>query len=295
MNILITGASGFIGSSIFNYIKKYNFNVICIGTKNEQIVSDCQFFDYKTFDYKAFNDKIDIVFHQAANNETQLNDKKTMLHDNYYYPCKLFSHLYGNGCRRFIYASSCAVYGNASIPYKEDNLNLKPLTYYGLSKKLFDEFAMNFNEDASVIGLRYSNVYGPNEGHKKNRASMIYQIIDKIRNNKDLFLFRDGNQERDWIHIDDVVKANLQAVSLNSKEIINCGSGISVSFNNLVDIIKKYYNWDGNVNYVDNPIQETYQNVTCCDNKKFLNLLEFLPVSVDVGIDKTIKAMSVTT
>lgn len=295
MNILITGASGFIGSSIVNQIKKYNFNLICIGTKNEQIVSGCKFFDYKTFDYKTLNDQIDVVFHQAANNETQLNDKKVMLYDNYYYPCKLFNHLYNNGCRKFIYASSCAVYGNAPVPYKEDDSNLKPLTYYGLSKKLFDEFAMNFNEDASVVGLRYSNVYGPNESHKKNRASMIYQIIDKIKNNKDLTLFKDGSQERDWIHIDDVVKANLQAFSLNSKEIINCGSGTSVSFNSLVDMIKQYYDWNGKINYIDNPIQETYQNITCCDNEKFLNLLEFTPATVDVGIDKTIKAMSFIT
>jgi ADP-L-glycero-D-manno-heptose 6-epimerase len=293
LNILITGASGFIGNSIFNYIKKYNFNVTCIGTKNEQLISNCQFFDYKTFDYKTFNEKIDIVFHQAANNETQLNDKKTMLYDNYYYPCKFFNHLYNNGCRKFIYASSCAVYGNATTPYSENNTNLKPLTYYGLSKKMFDDFAMNFYEDATVVGLRYSNVYGPNEGHKKNRASMIYQIINKIKNNSNVVLFKDGTQQRDWIHIDDVVKANLQCVSLDDcKEIINCGSGASVSFNDIIKIVSKHYNWTGKIEYIDNKIQKTYQDNTCCDNSKLISLLEFIPENVEIGIDKTIKAMS---
>ena len=259
------------------------------------MLSGCQFFDYKNFDYKNFNQKIDICFHQAANNETQLNDKKTMLHDNYYYPCKFFDHLYNNGCRKFIYASSCAVYGNATTPYLEDNLDLIPLTYYGLSKKMFDDFAMNFYEDASVVGLRYSNVYGPNELHKKNRASMVYQLISKVKNNENIALFKDGNQERDWIHIDDVVQANLKAVSLDSKIIINCGSGVSTSFNDVLSIIQTHFDWKGKLNYIDNLIQDTYQNKTCCDNSRLVNLLEINPTDIESGIAKTIKAMSFQT
>lgn len=291
MNVLLTGATGFIGNSIFNYIKKYNFNIIAIGTKNELTVDNCKFIDYKNFDIKSISEKIDIVFHQAANNDTQLNDKNKMLNDNYYGPCRLFDHLYNLGCRKFIYASSCAVYGNAEVPYLEENKKIKPLTYYGLSKKMFDDFAMNFKDDASVIGLRYSNVYGHNEFHKNKRASMIFQIINKIKNNLNIELFKDGNQKRDWIHIDDIVKINIECASLHCKEIINCGSGEAVSFNEIIKIVNNYFDWNGYVNFIDNNISDTYQNLTCCNIEKLKNLLNIIPKNVEIGIDQTIKAM----
>lgn len=295
MNILITGASGFIGNSILQYIKNYNYNIFALGTQNELAVDGCTFIDYENFDFKHFNEKIDIVFHQAANNDTQSNDKNKMLLNNYYEPCRLFDHLYNNGCRKFIYASSCAVYGNAEVPYLEKNINITPLTYYGVSKKMFDDFAMNFKEDVSVIGLRYSNVYGSNEFHKNKRASMIFQIINKIKNNLNINLFKNGEQKRDWIHIDDIVKINIECVSLNCKEIINCGSGIAVSFNEIVKIVEKHFNWTGTVNFIDNDIDKTYQSLTCCNINKLKELLNITPKNVELGVEETIKAMLKTT
>lgn len=294
MKVLITGATGFIGYNLLKRLSNYKLDVIAIGTSNELDVQQycTKFYDYKNFNYKSLNEAFDIVFHQAANNDTQLKNKSIMLYDNYYYPCMLFDFLYKKGCRKFIYASSCAVYGNAPVPYKEES-NLNPLTYYGISKKLFDAFASSFYEDANVVGLRYSNVYGSNEKHKNKRASMIYQIIQKIKNNEDVILFEDGNQKRDWIYVDDVVDLNIKSVDLQGNYILNCGSGESTSFNKLVEIIKSYYpSWTGKLSYIKNNIKDTYQNLTCCDITKSKEFFNFNPTSIEEGIKKTITSLN---
>lgn len=290
MKILVTGGTGFIGYNLINSLLNYNssLDVTALGTSNELILNpSVKYLNYLNYNYKSL-DYFDIVFHQAANNDTQLNNKTIMLNDNYYHPCKLFDFLYKKGCRKFIYASSCAVYGNAKLPYHENDKDLKPLTFYGFSKKMFDDFAMSFYEDASVIGLRYSNVYGFNEHHKSKRASMIFQIINKIKNNEDIVLFKDGTQKRDWVFINDIVSLNILAVNLLGHEILNCGSGVATSFNDLIEIIGKYFNWQGKVSYIENNIDSTYQSHTCCDINKIKHLFNWIPTPLEEGIKKTI-------
>lgn len=293
MNIFVTGGTGFIGNAIVQCLSKNaNNKIFVLGTNNElKLPVNCFYYDYKNFNVNNFliKNKIDILYHQAANNNTQDKNKKQMLFDNYYYFCDFFDKFYENGCKKYIYASSCAVYGNSKSPYVENSTELNPLTYYGLSKKLFDQFAMNFYSDASVVGLRYSNVYGFNESHKSHRASMIYQMINNLKKNKNQKLFKDGSQSRDWVFIDDVVLANLLALNYSGTAIFNCGSGISTSFLEIFNFLKEELNSNSEIEFISNDIESTYQNFTCCNIDLIKSALGFQPkFSIWNGMKKVI-------
>jgi ADP-L-glycero-D-manno-heptose 6-epimerase len=147
--------------------------------------------------------------------------------------------LHNAGCVKFIYASSTAVYGNQPAPYTEFT-RTEPLTPYAESKLAFDEFAMDFADKhkVSVIGFRYCNIYGRGEEHKGSRMSMISQIYQAAFLNKEIQLFKNGEQKRDWVHIFDIVKVNLLALDNFKTGIYNIGSGTSSSFLEVLDIIK---------------------------------------------------------
>jgi ADP-L-glycero-D-manno-heptose 6-epimerase len=291
MNILVTGGTGFIGSNIVEALLAEGHNVCITGTKNEVNVENVKF--YKThltgLNWTALaKENIDVVFHQAANNDTQDQDEADMIAANFDAPCYLFNMLYRFGCRQFVYASSTAVYGNSPSPYIEDQTPLDPLTPYAKTKAMFDEFAMAFAKErprTNVIGLRYCNVYGCGEHHKDRRASMIFQIMDRVDLNISPTLFKYGEQSRDWIYIKDVVKANLLAMTHQGSGIYNCGTGVATSFNDILKITNALLQSNVAANYIDNPIADTYQNVTCCNIDKIKAELGF---TVDFDIQSGI-------
>jgi ADP-L-glycero-D-manno-heptose 6-epimerase len=308
MNILITGGTGFVGHFLASTLLAEK-NKIFVTGRERNIPKGTIFCDtYLTgLNWTALSkENIDVVYHQAANNDTQSLDETDMIKANFDAPCYLFNSLYRFGCRKFIYASSTAVYGNSPAPYVEDETIVNPLTIYGKSKAMFDEFAMNFAKErpnSSVIGLRYCNVYGEGEQHKGKRASMIYQMLDRFLTSQSWSsmvgpnycspsLFEFGEQSRDWIYIKDVVKANLLALKYNVSNIYNCASGVATSFNRLVEIMNqikfgdKKHEWV--VNYIKNPIEETYQNNTCCNIDKIQKELGF---EVDYPIERGIREL----
>lgn len=270
MKILVTGGTGFIGSNIVNELLKNPSNeVTVIGRDLEQPCHANNFL--KVHLHGVSWDKlpeVDVVYHEAANNDTQDMDREEMFAANVKAGVTLFEKCYRKGCRKFIYASSTAVYGDLGIPFVED-MECNPLTPYAESKLEFDKYAMNFAKihDCQVVGLRYCNVYGPTEGHKGKRASMIYQLAKKIMNGDTPKIFKYGEQVRDWIYIKDVVKANLMSQDWPTG-IYNCGSGVTTSFNQIIEIINKNLDKTANPEYIENPISATYQNYTCCDMSK---------------------------
>ena len=224
MKILITGASGFIGSNILKALIKENHEITVVASTHTEnpIPKGCKivYLGLEGLNWKEAYGK-DAIIHQAANNDTLCSDSGEMYRANVYGPIRLFHHALKGGCRKFVYASSTAVYGGQPTPYKEDSTLVKPLNVYGETKGRFDHFAMEFAEEKNVdvIGFRYCNVYGPGEEHKGKRASMIYQMIKQLTANgtrgmqkHHATLFEDGEQKRDWIHVDDVVGANMTAL-----------------------------------------------------------------------------------
>jgi len=292
--ILVTGGTGFIGSSLANALYEQGHEVIITGTQTEQNTKCHKFLQLNLtgINWQELG-CIDICFHQAANNDTTDKDREGMLKANLDAGKILFEHLAANGCRKFIYASSSAVYGNSPAPFKEDETPLKPLNPYAESKVLFDEYVHNeFVEkfNVSAIGLRYTNVYGKGEGHKKKRASMIYQIVQKALNDEEILLFRDGTQKRDWVYIEDVVSANLAAIDYAGSGIFNCGSGKAVTFNYLIEAIG-YTLWKNlDFKYIDCPFKDAYQDFTLADMTKTKEILGHVPKhDVMSGISKMLK------
>lgn len=246
---------------------------------------------------------LDVIFHQMANNDTRCLDHNEMWRANVYGPIRLFDLALQGGCRKFIYASSTAVYGNAPAPYTERS-PITPLMPYAESKAAFDEFAMKFalENTVPVTGLRYCNVYGPGESSKGRRMSMVGQIVRNILDQKSPKLFGDGEQRRDWVYVKDVVDANIMAMNTSDVgrgAIYNIGSGRSWTFNDIVRLgnevaIEKSLNTKiVTATYIECPFTGTYQNHTECEITKASNGLAFVPkYDLRSGIEEYVDSLT---
>lgn len=293
MNILITGATGFIGSNLLKHLSLNSDNKItAIVSSSEQSIPEihkCIKMHMDGIDWNHVKNQ-NIVFHQAANNDTLDNDEDEMYKANVSAPIKLFETAMAGGCKRFVYASSTAIYGNSPAPYIEDTTTINPLNAYAKSKFEFEKYAKSIEHKATVVGLRYCNVYGPGEYHKGKRSSMIYQLIEKIRQGISLEIFSAGDQKRDWVYVKDVVKANILAASSKESGICNIGSGKAVSFNELIDIIKHVLQKQVETKYIQCPFESSYQSHTECDVKKAKLMLGWEPeYDVKKGVEEFVK------
>lgn len=289
MKILVTGGSGFVGKNLTEALVQAGHSVTIVSTGAEpQIkgVDDVLYMGLDGIDWNCVANQ-DVVFHQMANNDTRCQSIREMFAANVTGPIKLFNIAYNGGCRNFVYASSTAVYGNSPAPYIEDITELKPLTVYGESKRAFDQFAMHFAEEkkVNITGLRYCNIYGPGEGHKGKRMSMIGQVARNMMNLIRPKLFKDGEQKRDWCYVADIVQANLLAMNRSKGsygEIYNIGSGAASTFNKIIELLNQKFklfdhHYDLSTEYIDCPFQSEYQDFTLCCIEKAKRDLGYLP------------------
>jgi len=283
MRILVTGGTGFIGGAIARKLVENGHEVLITGTQSEIVPPNVKLLPLHLtgIDWNAL-EGVEAVFHEAAINDTTFKDRKQMLQANFYGSITLFNNLLGLGCKKFIYASSTAAYGDSPAPYIESKTKLNPLNVYAESKALFEEFAEEFGRgnrglNVNVVGLRYCNVYGPGEGHKGKRMSMIGQIARTLIRGERPKLFTGGEQKRDWIYVDDVVSANLAALNFEGTDVFNCGSGAATSFNQITEILNNGLNLNIEPEYIPNPYEGAYQDYTECDMSKAKELLKFKP------------------
>jgi len=250
MKIIVTGAAGFIGA---NNVKALNergeTDIVAVDnlTRAEKFrnLTDCEIADY--LDKAEFIDlvrrralpKPDLVFHQGACSDTMEADGRYMLENNYRYSLALLDWCQASRVP-FIYASSGSVYGLGPV-FKEDRAYEKPLNVYGYSKFLFDQIVRRRMHAlaAPVIGLRYFNVYGPRESHKGRMASVAFHHFNQYRAEGKVRLFEgshgyaNGEQRRDFIHVDDVIAVNLHFADNPVSGIYNVGTGRAQSFNDV--------------------------------------------------------------
>ena len=284
--IIVTGGAGFIGSNLVIGLNAIGRDDILLvddltdGTKFRNLV-DCRIMDYWDIEQltaaltnkKLFKDKIDVVFHQGACSTTTEWDGRYMMRNNYEYSKQLLHFCLENNSP-FIYASSGSVYG-INEKFREDEENECPVNVYGYSKYLFDNYVRRIakNTKSQVVGLRYFNVYGPREGHKQSMASVVYHFNRQLLSSGRVKLFRgsdrysDGEQRRDFIHVDDVVSVNLWFFQQPGQSgIYNVGTGKSRSFN---DVARGVIEWHGKgeIEYVDFPenLKNSYQSFTEAD------------------------------
>jgi ADP-L-glycero-D-manno-heptose 6-epimerase len=291
MKALVTGGTGFVGSNLAARLIKDGWDVTVTGKKGEQYVAGLKkplvLGDLGSIDWQKLG-KFDAIFHQAAITDTLITDEKEMMRINFFAAKRLIGYAKESGCKKFIYASSTAVYGAGVAPYKETDKAI-PLNAYGKSKLALDEFAMKFaseNPDMAIIGLRYCNVYGPGENHKGKMASMIYQMAQQMKKGNPK-LFKNGEQKRDYIFVEDAVEANLLSLAAKKSEVLNCGGGKARTFNGAFKIIRQITKLDCKIDYIDNPYEKSYQNFTECDMSKTKKEIGFSPkYQLEAGIGK---------
>jgi len=250
MYIVVTGGAGFIGANLVAGLNARGETDIIVvdnlaqGDKFRNLV-DLKIADYLDQDEflvrlgnGEFDDDIAAIFHEGACSDTMESDGRFMMRNNYRYSVALLTHCQDNDIP-FLYASSAAVYG-ASREFREDPACEAPLNVYGYSKLLFDQYVRRMLRERTtqVVGFRYFNVYGPREQHKGRMASVALHCFDDYRARGRVQLFEGsggyaaGEQRRDFICVDDVVKINLDFFDHPDRSgIFNVGTGAASTFN----------------------------------------------------------------
>ena len=250
MYTVVTGAAGFIGSNLVKALNgRGEKEILAVddltdGDKFRNLV-DCEIADYVDKDEFAsrladgdFDDDIAVVLHQGANTDTLASDGRAMIADNYRYSVRLLEHCQDNDIP-FLYASSAAVYG-AGPAFREEPACESPLNVYGYSKLLFDQYVRRLlpERTAPIAGFRYFNVYGPGEAHKGRMASVVWHFFNQYRGGGTVRLFEGsggyaaGEQRRDFVSVEDVVRVNLHFLDHPERAgIWNLGTGRATTFN----------------------------------------------------------------
>ncbi|SAK44852.1 ADP-L-glycero-D-manno-heptose-6-epimerase [Caballeronia catudaia] len=255
MTIIVTGAAGFIGSNIVKALNERGENrVIAVDNltradKFKNLV-DCEIDNYldktefvERFQHGDFG-KVRAVFHEGACSDTMETDGRYMMDNNFRYSRDVMDACLAQGAQ-FLYASSAATYGG-STRFVEEREVEKPLNVYGYSKFLFDQIVRQTLPKAKtqIVGFRYFNVYGPRETHKGRMASVAFHNFNQFRSEGKVKLFGEyngyaaGEQTRDFISVEDVVKVNLFFFDHPEKSgIFNLGTGRAQPFNDIASTV----------------------------------------------------------
>jgi ADP-L-glycero-D-manno-heptose 6-epimerase len=283
--IIVTGAAGFIGSNIVAGLNARGIDDILVvddlasGHKCLNL-ADLDFTDYLEYDaLEAWltapgpRKQVAAVFHEGACSDTTEWDGRYMMARNFTYSKRLYEWCTAHRVS-LIYASSASVYGMGPR-FAEQRAAERPLNLYAFSKFAFDQYvrARAGQAKSQVVGLRYFNVYGPREGHKGRMASVARHFSNQVAGEDECRLFTgsdgygDGEQRRDFIHVDDVVAVNLWLLdNPQVSGIFNCGTGRAQTFNAVADAVIAWHG-RGTKRYIDFPeaLAGRYQSFTEAD------------------------------
>ncbi|MDD5253739.1 MAG: NAD-dependent epimerase/dehydratase family protein [Candidatus Nanoarchaeia archaeon] len=277
MICLVTGGAGFIGSNLVLELEKKGHEVIVAvdnlfsGAIENLKDFKGKFIEWDVSEKKDFQGGIDVIFHQAAITDPRYDGKEDIFKKNVD-GFKNMIELALEKNAKLIYASSASVYGNGPCPMNEDQEKF-PQSDYARSKLEMDNIAKNYFNKINIVGLRYFNVFGPGESHKGRPASMVYHLRKQILKGERPTLFFPGDQARDNIYVKDVVRANLLAIGAKSG-VYNVGTGIKISFNEIVKVLNEVLNTNAKQIYVKNPY-EGYQEQSQADTFKAERFLRF--------------------
>jgi ADP-L-glycero-D-manno-heptose 6-epimerase len=291
--VIITGGAGFIGSCLAAHLNKEGENdIIIVDNLNSSdkwlnlVGLDFKYYEHKkifieriTKQPKAFGN-IRAVFHMGACSSTTESNADYLFENNVKYSQDIMNWALAQNAR-FIYASSAATYGNGEQGFDDETgflKNLKPINRYGYSKHFFDLSLHRDDLFNKVAGLKFFNVFGPNEYHKQDMASVIFKAFHQITETGTLKLFKsyrkeygDGEQLRDFVYIKDIVELMVwlfQNPSVNG--LYNAGTGKANSWNQLASSVFKAMELPIKIEYIDMPksIRSAYQYYTEAPMKK---------------------------
>ncbi len=293
--IVLTGGAGFIGSAIVWKLNQQGKTKIIIvdelgkdekwknlvGLKYEDFVNKLEFIEQILDDVIPYN--IEAIIHMGANSSTTEKDADHLMDNNYNYTKELAKYCVEKHIR-FIYASSAATYGDGSLGFDDDESKLetlRPLNMYGYSKQLFDLWAKRNSISDQIVGIKYFNVYGPNEYHKGDMRSVVHKAFEQVRDTGKVRLFKslnpnfkDGEQMRDFVYVKDAVDMTLYFLdNKNMNGIFNVGAGKARTWNDLITSLFNSIGKPINIEYIDLPkhLTEKYQYFTEANLSKIIS------------------------
>ena len=285
--VLVTGGAGFIGSALVWALNRRGCEdiVVCdvLGTTEKwRNLTPLRFADYVEADallprlQVGALGKFDLVLHLGACSSTTEQDAAYLIRNNYEFTKDLAAWSLAKKSR-FVYASSAATYGDGSAGMDDNGPleQLRPLNMYGYSKHLFDLHARREGFLDQVVGVKYFNVFGPNEDHKGDMRSVVHKSFAQVQNTGSIRLFKsyrkdyaDGEQRRDFLYVKDAVAMTLHlAVSKKAKGLYNIGSGEAQTWNELARAVFAALGRKKEIQYIEMPeaLREKYQYFTRAD------------------------------
>lgn len=293
--IVVTGGAGFIGSCVVKHLNEQGVDNIVIvdnlgssekwknlvGKTYSEILHKDQLFDW----LMGREDEIQAFIHLGACSSTVETNANYLMENNYRYSAQLAEYALVNQ-HRFIYASSAATYGDGNLGFNDNEKELKlhhPLNMYGYSKHMFDLWLQKMGLLDKVVGLKYFNVFGPNENHKGRMASAITHILPLARREGKVRLFKssepklygDGEQSRDFIYVKDAARMTCAFLENSAGGIFNIGTGQAETWNALAKAVFKAIDIPGEIEYIDMPVDllGKYQNYTQAQMDKTRSVL----------------------
>ncbi|TVP82308.1 MAG: ADP-glyceromanno-heptose 6-epimerase [Puniceicoccaceae bacterium] len=293
--ILVTGGAGFIGSALVNALNELGEDEIIIA---DQLGQDDKWKNLVPLRYADYIDAGDLieqvrqdrmrlsafskVFHLGACSATTERDASYLMENNYAYT-KDLANAAIRADARFVYASSAATYGDGSLGMDdtlEDLSKLRPLNMYGYSKHLFDCYAQRNGLLSQIVGLKYFNVFGPNEEHKGDMRSLVSKAYQQILDTGTIKLFksehpeyRDGEQKRDFLYVKDAVAMTIHlSENREASGLFNLGSGQANTWLALANAIFEALGREPDIRFIDLPevLRGKYQYYTCADITKLV-------------------------
>jgi UDP-glucose 4-epimerase len=304
MKALVTGCAGFIGSHLADKLLEQGYEVVGIDcftdyypreTKEANISTalkhnNFEFLEQNILNMNKFHD-VDYVFHEAAQAGVRASWGKSFeiyTRNNIEATQKLLEFYKDRKIKKFVYASSSSVYGDAKLPMKEDSL-LQPVSPYGVTKLAGENLCYLYwkNYGVPTVSLRYFTVYGP-----RQRPDMaIHKFVKAILEENDITVFGNGTQTRDFTFVDDAVEANILAANNDSVgEVFNVGGGSRISVSDLMNTIEKITGKVAKIKHIEN--QKGDVRDTLADITKTTKILEWTPkINIEEGLQRQIKWM----
>jgi ADP-L-glycero-D-manno-heptose 6-epimerase len=280
--IYVTGAAGFIGSHLVDKLKSTE-GVICCDIRDKEMLQPQDLIQ------KFREIEPSIIYHLGAVSSTTESDTRQITFNNVLFSCQILEYCIENRVP-MVYASSASVYGVGKYGF-EECAQMTPLNYYAISKSSFDSFVLQKLKDnplAQIYGLRYFNVYGTNEEHKKDMASPVHKFLKQAKEENTIKIFKGSEGYfRDFIHVDDIVDITIAASTLDEPGIYNAGTGTPSSFMQVAKIVAELTG----ASIIEIPFPEIlkskYQEYTCSDNTKIKTMGYSLDrISIEEGIKK---------
>ena len=289
--VLVTGGAGFIGSALVWGLNARGVHRVVIAdrlgsTDKWRNLSPLVFEDYLEADdlIQRLEDgalgAFDLVLHMGACTSTTERDATFLARNNFEFTKTLAAWALRRGTR-FVYASSAATYGDGAAGMRDevretaDLAALRPLNAYGFSKHLFDTYAWHRGMFDRIIGLKFFNVFGPNEGHKGEMRSLVHKAFEQVRETGRVRLFKsyradypDGGQRRDFVYVKDVVAMTLHLATTNEAQgLYNIGAGLAHSWLELIHPLFVALKREPAIDFVPMPeaMRDRYQYFTQAD------------------------------